>query len=376
MDNATATDMLHCVEANADITGVGVRVSFYLQTIAIAVLSCFSFEEALNSLWALIATSFGLALAVLITAVQRQPELRLQHAIVAGHLISLTGITIHVVLAAHFANVLSLRLARSRQSVKILHRTQAAIVLSLLQTVFSSSCMMYIWIHASELTDTAPGSAPKAVYVIAFIRLSATGRGAGRVIALLLLAFSVMVSLIMAVSAFRFIGGLTNPREGVIPSRHSVSSDGRTNLREGVIPSPHSASSDGRTNLREGVIPSRHSASSDGLTNPREGVIQQQFSPLPSSSTHGESKTFDWQYIIAEVMKGLMKLYFVVGLLVFVGFWAVAVGTIEYQIAQDHFCAGNNAWGFAQILALTVAMGPVLVAIEGVWNWKMIGDNV
>ncbi|KAJ7706025.1 hypothetical protein B0H17DRAFT_607250 [Mycena rosella] len=65
---------LNYASTNPDISGIGVRVSFYLQTFLLVILVDRSWEDAPIALWTFIATSFGLTIA---TIVQHQSDAQL-----------------------------------------------------------------------------------------------------------------------------------------------------------------------------------------------------------------------------------------------------------------------------------------------------------
>ncbi|KAG5342024.1 hypothetical protein C0989_005704 [Termitomyces sp. Mn162] len=65
MDNA-ANECAKYADSNPDISGVGVRVSFYLQTFLLVLLVDRSWQNAPIALWTFIATSAGLVLAAII----------------------------------------------------------------------------------------------------------------------------------------------------------------------------------------------------------------------------------------------------------------------------------------------------------------------
>ncbi|KAJ6523402.1 hypothetical protein DFH09DRAFT_1286648 [Mycena vulgaris] len=152
-----------CLEANPDISGLGVRISFYVQTIALVLLAGRSLEEALNSVTTLLGTSFGLTISALVTLGQNQ--LPLYQAIIVTDLIWLANFAIFMALATY------------NRHPRGSHVVQYA---GILQTCVSVSCMLYLWARAPALEFN--GHAGQTMFVVFFVSRSATG--VGRMIAL------------------------------------------------------------------------------------------------------------------------------------------------------------------------------------------------
>ncbi|KAJ7722439.1 hypothetical protein DFH07DRAFT_946702 [Mycena maculata] len=153
-----------CVEANPDISGLGVRISFYLQTIALVLLAGRSLEEALNSVWTLLGTSFGLTVSALVTAASNQ--LPLYQAIIVTDLVWLANFAIFMALATYN------RHPRGSHTVQYV---------AIGQTYVSMAILLYLWARAEALELEQP-TRRGTIFVVLFFSTSATG--AGRTVAL------------------------------------------------------------------------------------------------------------------------------------------------------------------------------------------------
>ncbi|KAJ7133333.1 hypothetical protein C8R44DRAFT_870739 [Mycena epipterygia] len=162
--------MNNCREANPDISGLGVRISFYLQTIALVFLAGRSLEEALNSVWTLMGTSFGLTVSALVTAVSN--ELPLYQAIIVTDLVWLANYAIFMSLATY------------NRHPRGSHMVQYA---AIVQTYISIACIIYLWARAPELESDAHTG--KTIFVVLFFLTSATGRGRKVALAITTLLF-------------------------------------------------------------------------------------------------------------------------------------------------------------------------------------------
>ncbi|KAJ7845796.1 hypothetical protein B0H13DRAFT_2675828 [Mycena leptocephala] len=95
--------MSSCQHAlNTDISGIGVRVSFYLQTLFLGCLSARSgsLDEIAGALYTLMATNTAMAVTGLILGLKSQPEISFQDGVVIIYLLSMAWITVIFSLAS------------------------------------------------------------------------------------------------------------------------------------------------------------------------------------------------------------------------------------------------------------------------------------
>ncbi|KAF7361184.1 hypothetical protein MSAN_01150300 [Mycena sanguinolenta] len=87
---------------NPDISGVGVRISYYLQTLFLGWLSVRSgsLDEIAGALYTLIATNTAMAVTGLILGLKPSPEISFQDAVTMLYLLSMGWITVLASLAA------------------------------------------------------------------------------------------------------------------------------------------------------------------------------------------------------------------------------------------------------------------------------------
>ncbi|KAJ7261941.1 hypothetical protein C8J57DRAFT_1335838 [Mycena rebaudengoi] len=100
--------MSSCVHAlNSDISGIGVRISYYLQTLLLACLSVRSgsVDEISGALYTLMATNTAMAVTGLILGLKPNPEITFEDAVIMVYLLSMGWITVLASLA--FCNRLS-----------------------------------------------------------------------------------------------------------------------------------------------------------------------------------------------------------------------------------------------------------------------------
>ncbi|KAF7293808.1 hypothetical protein HMN09_01176600 [Mycena chlorophos] len=85
---------------NTDISGPGVRISFYLQTLF---LSCLfarseSLDELTGALYTLLSTNTAMAVTALILGFKPQPEISFHDALIVLYLLSLSGTAVFIIL--------------------------------------------------------------------------------------------------------------------------------------------------------------------------------------------------------------------------------------------------------------------------------------
>ncbi|KAJ7440309.1 hypothetical protein B0H11DRAFT_546261 [Mycena galericulata] len=95
--------MSSCAHAlNSDISGIGVRISYYLQTLFLGCLSARSgsLDEIAGALYTLMATNTAMAVTGLILGLKPQPEISFQDGVIMIYLLSMGWITVITALAS------------------------------------------------------------------------------------------------------------------------------------------------------------------------------------------------------------------------------------------------------------------------------------
>ncbi|KAF8181931.1 hypothetical protein K438DRAFT_1937898 [Mycena galopus ATCC 62051] len=108
---------------NTDISGIGVRISFYLQTLFLSCLCARSGspDEIAGALYTLLFTNTAMAVTALILGFQSNPEITFQDALVVFYLLNLSWVTVFFSLpaVAKFPNVKLLHVFSIVQSYTI-----------------------------------------------------------------------------------------------------------------------------------------------------------------------------------------------------------------------------------------------------------------
>lgn len=184
-----------CSEA-PDISGIGVRIAFYIQTvtcgeanqfssnimsynIGVVLLTGRSLSEALSSVWTLLGTSFGLTISAIVAAIHN--DLPLYQGIVVTYLVWL----------ANFALLMSLA-SYARHP----HPSKAIQLVAIPQIYFSTACTLYIWAQAPSFgSESHIAFADRTVFVVLFHNTSAVRHG--RIVALTVVVTMILGYLIL-----------------------------------------------------------------------------------------------------------------------------------------------------------------------------------
>ncbi|KAF7353313.1 F-box domain-containing protein [Mycena sanguinolenta] len=313
--------MSFCLPPNPDISGLGVRISFYVQTIALGkedpplvlilvLLTARSLDEALNSVWTLLGTSLGLTISALVTAAGNQ--LTLYQAVVVTDLIWLANWAIFMALATYNRHP---------------HGSHAVQYSAIGQTYISMACILYLWARAPTLDAGFSGTPGETVFVVLFISTNATG--AGRTIALvvttlLLIGYTFVAALFLS----RRLSSTLNLKPKHKHKHTSIPLQRRGST--GSLPQP---------------------APSNALPGPRPstGAMRTRLPPSLALDPH-------------LIILGLFSLVP----------YVITVGSTELQIRRNQLCPDNAFWGFGQILAMTVTIVPVSVTVQAFrkYGWK------
>ncbi|KAJ7293726.1 hypothetical protein C8J57DRAFT_35968 [Mycena rebaudengoi] len=158
---------------NPDISGIGVRVSFYLQTFLLVLLVDRSWQDAPIALWTVIATSFGLTIATIVQH-QSAAQLTLFQALQVSNLVWLANFGTFVALASYSRQKAANHdeLVRGEYNVKF-----GAVI----QALFSMSLTIYMWSTVSTF-----GSLPECSHLINYMvfAIKAPAVGAGKIVGL------------------------------------------------------------------------------------------------------------------------------------------------------------------------------------------------
>ncbi|KAJ7613776.1 hypothetical protein DFH06DRAFT_1344533 [Mycena polygramma] len=190
---------------NTDISGIGVRISYYLQTLFLGFLSARSgsLEEITGGLYTLMATNSAMAVTGLILGLKHVPEITLQDALVIIYLLSMGWITVIASLAS--CNRLS-------EDTKTLH--MASVVQSYTVIAFA----LAVLVQGSSFGQTSLECREAAVAVI-FRPFSAStsGRILGWiVVGLMALGYTVMTARDYTAQLLRTIRERAAAREEIV----------------------------------------------------------------------------------------------------------------------------------------------------------------
>ncbi|KAG6890005.1 hypothetical protein C0995_012965 [Termitomyces sp. Mi166 len=191
--------------SNPDISGVGVRISFYLQTFLLVLLVDRSWQSAPIALWTFIATSAGLILAAIII----REELTLFQALQVSNLVWLANFGIFFALASYSRQKAASRKEKDFQSAHDFKVKFGAMA----QSLMSMALTLYMWyVYTLEVSSSLShmherGNAKtfgplsecshlvKYIFFVIEAQATSVGRIVGLVITSLLTAIYLLITL-------------------------------------------------------------------------------------------------------------------------------------------------------------------------------------
>ncbi|KAI0785044.1 hypothetical protein C8Q75DRAFT_777173 [Abortiporus biennis] len=355
--SANATDSLcQGLAVNPDISGIGVRLSFYLQNFFLVILVTRSWEDAPGALWTFIATSFGLTIAAIGQARHRQ--LSFFQVLQVSNLVWMANFGTFLALASYSRlRAMDDKVRKERKKLKLDSeegRTQetnsadnAKQILedkekkpkpdrvvkffAMIQMYFSIGLTLYTWTHPDAFVNDDESCAPSIQYV-AFFGATFPARGSGRKLGVSMIT---ILAIVYTTITFYELG---------------YSFRKRVKRRKQII------------DVESGDLTRSH--------NPGNTVTRNQPSPglpnMPLSATERQGKSKDKHNRQKRATKqpwgaDLDPMFLMITLLALIIFVYFIVST-ELLLKHNQAASGADAeWGFGQIFALVVVT-PVLVS--------------
>ncbi|KAF4573195.1 hypothetical protein EYR36_007705 [Pleurotus pulmonarius] len=303
-----SSDCMVAFDNNPDISGVGVRISFYLQTLLLVILVNRSWEDAPSALYTLVATSAGLQIAALVQA--KVGKLSLLQALQVSNLVWLANFGTFVALASY-----------SRQKAKSNK--------PMLQTLFSMALTLYMWITAKTFGPEAQCSI-LIQYVFFVIRAPALGAGRSAAITISFLLAMVYI----CVTAHELRSSYLKRHQGVqrknSPAIQSFMASVVSPLPTVALQSPSRVVFNSSTARLALEIPS-------SSPEPVEPAKRRR------STKRRWSRNLDPMFVGMMIYYGMVLVYFIVSTELLMRF-----NTRDNDVVKE--------WGFGQILAVVVVI--------------------
>ncbi|KAJ7808254.1 hypothetical protein B0H14DRAFT_1518902 [Mycena olivaceomarginata] len=334
--------MENCVNyatTNPDIAGIGVRVSFYLQTF---LLVDRSWQDAPTALWTFIATSFGLTIATIVQH-QSDGQLTLFQALQVSNLVWLANFGTFVALASYSRQ----KAARPKETNIRVGPDYNVKFGAMIQTLFSMALTIYMWSNAATFGST-PECSHLINYMVFAVRLPALG--AGRIIGLtassLLTAAYLLITLHELRSYRRSRRERTQHAAGV---SSAVLSPTYPHMQ--TAGSSSSASTDGPLPMIISTAYHKPSQPRVSLQSPKSTV-----SHIPPLASKRRPRRRRWSHEIDPMLIGIM----ICQILVFTYFIVSSELLLSYN---DGAYKSAQQMGFGQILALIVVLPSALSVV-------------
>jgi len=337
--------MESCVDyaaTNPDIAGIGVRVSFYLQTFLLVILVDRSWQDAPTALWTFIATSFGLTIATIVQ--QSDGQLTLFQGLQVSNLVWLANFGTFVALASY-----SRQKAASHKETDIRVGPDYNVKFgALIQTLLSMALTVYMWVKADTF-----GSMPQCSHLVNFMvfAIKVPALGAGRIIGLTASSILTATYVLITLHELRSYRKSRKERDGhPIGVSSAVSSPVYPNTPK--VASASTSSSDYPLPMM--INTAYHKPSQPQVTlvrSPTETVSQ-----IAHVAHKRRPRRRRWSYEVDPMLIGIM----ICQILVFTYFIVSSELLLSYN---DGAYTSAQQMGFGQILALIVVLPSALSVV-------------
>ncbi|KAF9531078.1 hypothetical protein CPB83DRAFT_849293 [Crepidotus variabilis] len=324
----TATQRCSGISSNPDISGPGVRVALYLQSLLSVVLVRFSPQDAPGAYWSMTSTAFSLIISSIVTSAQGQ--ISLLDAIVV----------VYVLLLPILASALGLSEiaapSNHKNPLRSVH-SPLLIVANWTRSALTYSFALYVWISAPTF-GSGSRECNEATRLI-FFGASLPALGSGRYLNLTIWGVFTLLFVYRALKGARTIA---------IACRALLSSSASQALLKPKGPPRNEVHREIVTRFN---FKSRERTTTNRLFRPRQifhellqGVMSQIMGWTPSG-------TGRWYRAYGRTI-----------LIALLAAWAIIM--TELELALNELVTPNNQWGFGQILPLVLTISPLFSLYE------------
>ncbi|KAF7360392.1 hypothetical protein MVEN_00769000 [Mycena venus] len=312
---------------NTDVSGIGVRVSFYLQTLFLSCLTLRSgsLDEITGALYTLLATNTAMAVTALILGFLPAPQISLHDALVVFYLLFLSWVTVCFSLTACAKFPSSAESTREKHQVKI--KIICLHIFSIIQSYTIFAFALAVLITAKTFGNN-PDCNPNAVVVL-FRPFSALK--SGRIVCWVFIVLVVL--LYTAILIWDYFPPVPQPVRDWIKKRVTKRA-----------PDPESPD----------IQPERPpQEDAPGITRRRTTLASKD--PVDPRARGPQPSTYDlqipWELIIKIILVVVV--------------WSLTVMNIELLIRWNNFSpSGGQPWQFGQVLPLFLIVLPLVSLVN------------
>lgn len=316
------------LSSNPDISGPGVRIALYLQSLLSIVLIRYSPGDAPGAYWCMTSTALSLVISAIITSIQR--SISLLDAIVVVYVLLLP------ILASAFGISEIISASESKHALRKVH-SPLLIIANWTRSVFTYSFAIYVWVTAPTFGSGPPEC--NTVTKLIFFGASLPALGSGRVLNLVGWGLLTLLFLYRSIRGFGTIWlafkALFSPSAGQTLLKPKRPVENEVHL-EAV--DTYNYGTGARTHRERAYRPRQV------FHEVLKGMINQILGWAPS----GEGRWYKTygQAILTCLLAG----------------WAIAMTELELLLNDQ--TSINNQWGFGQVLPLVLTIAPLFSLYE------------
>ncbi|KAH8099353.1 hypothetical protein BXZ70DRAFT_294595 [Cristinia sonorae] len=356
--------LVDCGQANPDISGIGVRLSFYLQNFLLVLLVDRSWEDAPNSLWTFTSTSFGLTISAIVQA--QQGQLSFFQALQVTNLVWMANFGSFLALASYSRH----RTIKGRKeatpegnaSVDIeSHRVSArpksnnlVKLAAMSQMFFSMALTLVTWARPDIFSNDADDSTATCdVVYVAFFGASFPARHSGRILGLTVTGILLAGYLFITVHELYayYTRKSRHKSKGKLPELVITPAEKENIEMRGSVPFPTptpflepGSSASVSSSSRSGSVTPSHASDASHAGGERRHRRRR-----PKQNDYHRTRRANWGKDLDPMLVGLTIFQVLVGTY----FIVCTELLLDRNPISDH---SDQDWGFGQIMALILVV--------------------
>ncbi|THH33461.1 hypothetical protein EUX98_g747 [Antrodiella citrinella] len=368
-----------CGQGNPDISGIGVRLSFYLQNFLLVLLVDRSWEDAPSALWTFTSTSFGLTIAAIVQA--QQAQLSFFQALQVTNLVWLANFGSFLALASYSRHrtikdeeqktssgdsspTCETDGHHHRRPGSEKSRPDLVVKLAAMSQIFFSMALTLVTWARPDIFSNDGGDSKETcdVKYVAFFGAIFPARGSGRVLGLTATCLLFIGYLVITMHELHVLVTKNRKRDMRRAEKMKREEERDLNLPTLRMPMPEPSNNGSNDDHDLTRSPSPYPPSGSPMVPPEERERKHRHRRLEEH----RSRRANWGTDLDPMLLGLT----IFQVIVFTYFIVCEELLLHINTLSDN---SDQQWGFGQILALIVVV-PSLISVIGAFREHKFGN--